>query len=1612
MALETKEKKALLKKIVETVSKQVPRTQKSNLAEFTEKFYGNTSTIDLAELEASFFGSIVSSMWSFTETRKKEQTLIRAYTPTEKDDGWTSGYSHIEIVLPNKPFVIDSITNELLRRNLPPELIVHPILYVKRDKNGKRTGLNGKNKAHSAESTVHVIIPKLRTAKQLREVEAGIASVLGDVSATVRDFDDMLTELKKCTRDLDVYAPKAKGFKEKNVSLAVEFLEWLLDDNFIFLGYREYAYDLKHPKNPVQPKHDSSLGVLEQQGKDALRTIINAGAHSEEERAFAESNELLLITKSSRRSTVHRSVFMDIIGIKRMDKNGNVIGERRFIGLYTSRAYSRSAQTVPVLKDKIDWVINKADYDKGGHNSKALIHILETFPRDDLFQIDNANLVEIATGIVQLQERRRTAIFVREDRFDRYISCQVFMPRETLSTQLRIKLEEMLEEEFDGKISTHYITVSDSPLARINYIISYKDQIQPYDLDTIEMRLAEICAIWVEQLRTELYDYYQDDRAEKSLRNYQDKFSEAYKDLTHPSEAMEDILECERISDLHPFRVLLTAYERDGIRHLGVKLYNLKEEIQLSSILPILENMGLTVISEYNFEIIHPELDELVFLHDFKLADELEGKRNYQDLKNRFEECLQKIWQGANENDGFNRLIMETPLNWSEIFVIRAYASYLKQGGFTVTRSTIIKTLCNHAGLTAKLFKFFDLRFNPGLDNAERAKQNRVEKEILKALETITNASEDRILRTFLAMMKNTLRTNFYQHLRKIDQMNPFAVAFKFSSRNLDFLPHPRPMFEIYVFSSLVEGVHLRGGKVARGGLRWSDRLDDYRTEILGLVKAQLVKNAVIVPTGSKGGFAIKKNPHNKDFFAHGQDCYRIFIRNLLSVTDNLVKGKATPPADVVRYDEDDPYLVVAADKGTATFSDIANDISIEHNFWLGDAFASGGTHGYDHKKMAITARGAWVAVQRHFREMGLNTQKEEFTAIGIGDMAGDVFGNGLLRSKKTKLIAAFNHMHIFVDPNPDAEKSFKERQRLFKKARSTWMDYDQKILSKGGAIFERNAKTLKLSKEIMDALDIPTNAVTPNELMRYILLANVDLLWFGGIGTYVKSFNESDADADDRANDAIRVDAKDLRVKVIGEGANLGITQLARVEYALKGGRLNTDAIDNSGGVDCSDHEVNIKILLNTLVSEGRMDEPARNKLLAKMTTEVGDLVLRDNYLQTQCITFYSQLSYRFAELHERFLNHLEHESLLDKRLEFLPDEEVLKERIPQRVGFTRPEYAVILAYGKIFLKQHLLASDYLDHPIFEKDLINYFPTPLREEFREDILKHPLRREIIATQLTNRIVARMGGTFIYAMHEASNAPYADIAKSFVLTEALFGLEKIYEAGEKMDYKVDFKTQHAVYKVARELGWDSTFWFLTKYDGKLDFDEVIATYDNGIGTIRGKLDNILHGHMKGVYQERVASYTKQGVPAKVADMVSKHSMLSHVADAVYISATNNFNPLRTADMYFQVGETFGLNKLIGSAKQMPVENDWHRRALDMLVEEIYSFQAHLAKIILTAAKGKSAKPAAVLNKWYEQNKETLTPIQDVLAGLEDEPLTMASLTVFNGQLRSIVQKLA
>ncbi|MFF4150854.1 NAD-glutamate dehydrogenase [Streptomyces sp. NPDC001651] len=1592
---------------------------------FLQRYYLHTAPEDLLDRDpVDVFGAAFSH-YRLAENRPQGTANVRVHTPTVEENGWTCSHSVVEVVTDDMPFLVDSVTNELTRQGRGIHLVIHPLVVVRRDLTGKLIEVLPAAPAgdlpHDThiESWIHVEIDRETDRGDLKQITADLLRVLSDVREAVEDWSKMRDAALRMADELP--GEPHSDLREQEIEEARELLRWLADDHFTFLGYREYEL-----------REDDSLAAVPGTGLGILRSDPH---HSENDahpvspsferlpadaRAKAREHKLLILTKANSRATVHRPSYLDYVGVKKFDENGEVVGERRFLGLFSSAAYTESVRRVPVIRRKVDEVLSGAGFSPHSHDGRDLLQILETYPRDELFQTPVDELRGIATSVLYLQERRRLRLYLRQDEYGRYYSALVYLPRDRYTTGVRLRIIDILKEELGGTSVDFTAWNTESILSRLHFVVRVPQgtelpQLSDADKERIEARLVDAARSWADGFADALNAELGEEHAAELLRRYGNAFPEGYKADHGPRSAVSDLVHIEQLTEEKDFS--LSLYEPVGAapEERRFKIYRKGAAVSLSAVLPVLSRLGVEVVDERPYELRCSDRS-VAWIYDFGLRMPSQAAAaDYagDDARERFSEAFAATWTGKAENDGFNALVLSAGLTWRQAMVLRAYAKYLRQAGSTFSQDYMEDTLRHNVHTTRLLVSLFEARLSPDRQRAGREIVDALLEELDAALDQVASLDEDRILRSFLTVIKATLRTNFFQEAAAGEPHD--YVSMKFDPQAIPDLPAPRPAYEIWVYSPRVEGVHLRFGKVARGGLRWSDRREDFRTEILGLVKAQMVKNTVIVPVGAKGGFVAKQLPDpavDRDaWMAEGIASYRTFISALLDITDNMVAGEVVPPADVVRHDGDDTYLVVAADKGTAKFSDIANEVAESYNFWLGDAFASGGSAGYDHKGMGITARGAWESVKRHFRELGVDTQSEDFTVVGVGDMSGDVFGNGMLLSEHIRLVAAFDHRHIFIDPTPDAATSYAERRRLFELPRSSWEDYDPSLLSAGGGVFPRSAKAISVNAHIREALGIEGKVakMTPAELMKAILQAPVDLLWNGGIGTYVKASTESNADVGDKANDAIRVDGADLRVKVVGEGGNLGLTQLGRIEFARSGGRINTDAIDNSAGVDTSDHEVNIKILLNGLVADGDMTVKQRNKLLAEMTDEVGRLVLRNNYAQNTAIA--NALAQSGAMLHaqQRFMKHLAREGHLDRALEFLPTDRQIRERLNSDHGLTGPETAVLMAYTKITVAEELLHTSLPDDPYLSTLLHSYFPTALRERFPEHLVSHPLRREITTTVLVNDTVNTGGTTYLHRLREETGASLEEIVRAQTVARAIFRSAEVWDAVEALDNKVEAAVQTRIRLHSRRLVERGTRWLLNNRQQPLALADTVDFFSDRVEQVWSQLPKLLRGADLDWYQQIHDELTDAGVPVELAQRVAGFSSAFPTLDIVSVADRMGKDPMDVAEVYYDLGDRLHISQLMDRIIELPRSDRWQSMARASIREDLYAAHAALTSDVLAVGDG-TATPEQRFEAWERKNAAILGRARTTLEEIRgSDAFDLANLSVAMRTMRTLLR---
>lgn len=1589
--------------------KHHPHDTAAMCAEFARQFYGTVALEDLKLYSADDLYAALMHFWGLIARRTPHETKICIYNPTQEADGWQSTHTVIEILMEDMPFLVDSVRMVIDKMGLVAHLIIHMGgVAVERNDTHDLIAVLPKERKFDAqckfiEAPIWVQIDKQTSPELLQRLHENLQQALADNRAAVEDWGVMRNKVQEVIEEL---AHQTVPASAEILEESKDFLTWINNDHFTFLGTCDYQVDKKH-QGLLKPIPHTGLGIL----REKLIASRHETLHGmlPETKALTESPaSILVMSKTNRLATVHRNIYEDYIGIKRFNAKGEFIGERRIIGLYTAIAYNTNPKNIPFLRHKVEKVMQSSDLNPKGHAGKVLLNILDTLPRDDLIQASEDELLEMAMGIFHMQERKRVRLFARTDVYGRFISCLVYVPKDRFHSELRSAFQAILAEAFHSENITFSTRFSESVLARIHFLVRLPSALsEAWDFKAIEQKLIEVGRSWIDDLHQSLLSMVEEERANQLFSKYKNAFSSAYSDNFTPQEAVFDIQLMESLTTTQPLVLHFYQDPEEKSGHFRLKVFQHYSTIPLSEILPIIERLGLRALSERPY-CLHVENTHQTWISEFSLVYPHEITFKLEDIQARFQEAFIKIWAGEAENDGFNQLILSAGLDWRQVSILRAYAKYFKQIRFTFSQEYIEATFAQYAELAYQCVKLFELRFSPELTETIVLRQRKIDalsEDILKSLDQVSNLDEDKILRQFVHAIRVTLRTNYYQTNAE-GQFSSY-LSFKFACKLMPGVPKPHPLYEIFFYSPRVEGVHLRGGKVARGGLRWSDRREDFRTEVLGLMKAQQVKNAIIVPNGAKGGFVPKHLPVDKGreaVLAEGVVCYQLFIQGLLDITDNYEAGEIVKPKNVICYDEDDPYLVVAADKGTATFSDYANAIALHYGFWLGDAFASGGSVGYDHKKMGITARGAWESVRRHFYEMGRDFSKD-FTVVGIGDMAGDVFGNGMLLSEHIKLVAAFNHMHIFIDPMPDPKLSFKERERLFYLPRSTWADYDEACISSGGGVFERSSKSIPLSKEMKALLGIKKNEIEPNECIRLLLQANVDMLWSAGIGTFVKGEQETHADVGDRANDATRVDAKQLRCKLIGEGGNLGLTQQARIEYALNGGLVYTDFIDNSAGVNCSDKEVNIKILLNSVMSQGDLTIKQRNALLASMTEEVAALVLQDNIGQTRAISLAASQP-KAIDLHIRYIHALEQAGKLDRKIENIPDDKALMEHKLLGKGLGLPSISALQCYSKILLKEQLLETDLPEDAFLDQVLVQAFPKKLHASYEEAMKAHPLRREIIVTKLSNMLVNEMGFTFVYRIRDETGASVAAIVRAYFVVRTILSLDTIWEQIDALGAGLKAEREKEILLLYLRLVRRLTRWFLQHYP-ELNIQEAVDRYRKGVKKLKQVFPKVLAKAGAAHYQSLKKGYLDWGISESLAHELTITRPLFSALDLIEASYGLNKELTEIAEVYFEIGERLDISWIRSQVIAYPTETVWESLSREAIRDDLDAEQRQLTELIF-----KSTPTKFDIDEWMHMHAKSLTHWAKVVASLKaSSGLNYTMFFVAARDLRDLIQRI-
>jgi glutamate dehydrogenase len=1584
---------------------------------FLKAYYDDAVQNDALRVTCHELLLLASEFWMLGNTRKVGKSVVKVHR-IDAIESLRDRFDVVEIITDDRRFLVDSAIGEISIHGVDVLALFHPVVTGFRDADG--SWINGGETV--TESMIQVLIPT-QTAKIREAIRKGIVQTLKDLNRVIKDFKPMLALLQS---DLNTLRAQHGSVSGETLAEACAFLEWIRDGNFVMLGTRTYEYQKGLRKSEggkgrsfdyANPEmiENTCLGVLRDKPRSVLRQSNEPSNITSNFETFLGEKEPVTVAKANLFSRVHRHVRMDYISVKHYTLDGKIRGETRFVGLFTADAYERSPKYVPLIRHKIQKVIDRYGADPNSHNGKRLDFVLSTFPRDELFQCSEKELYRIATGIAQAFDRPRTRLFVREDPFKRFISALVYVPREHYGSRVRHRIGSYLAEAYGGRVSAFYPQYSDSPLARVHFIIGLDpDSYLNPKFSTLEKSVARLSQPWGVRLRSAA-----EERGDTKLLDlvptYQDAFTPAYQSRFADQEAISDIdVACNLTKD-HSTDVRVYSEEGDDPKTFRVKFYSWKVQSELSDVMPIFANMALHVIQETSYRIKVSE-DHVIWINDYKMRLAFEPE-SHDLLATVFRDALLAINDGLNEDDEFNRLILQQSVNWRMVAMLRLVARYRLQSGLDPAELVQVEALAKYPEITKGMIELFEVKFDPSKTKSMVARQKTVEAiqvRLLKSLDQVISLDDDKALRRMIDTLAAALRTNFYIGSNE-GRIQPF-ISLKIDSGKAGPLPAPVPYREIFVWSPRVEGVHLRFGPVARGGLRWSDRRGDFRTEVLGLVKAQQVKNTVIVPVGSKGGFYAKKlsQTEGRDaFFAEGIASYKQFISGLLDITDTYVGNGTIAPKDTICWDDPDPYLVVAADKGTATFSDIANGISKDYGFWLGDAFASGGSVGYDHKVMGITARGGWEAVKRHFREIGKDIQSEEFDVIGIGDMSGDVFGNGMLLSKQTRLIAAFDHRDIFIDPNPNPAKTFKERQRMFETPGTTWQNFNKKLISKGGGVFSRSTKSVRLSAEMKEISGLDVDEIAPNELIKALLKAPCELLWFGGIGTYIKSAAQSHADVSDKANDPIRVNGYEVRARVIGEGANLGATQPGRVEFAQNGGHVNTDAIDNSAGVDCSDNEVNIKILIDSAIANGELKANRRTALLAKMTDDVSELVLQHNYDQTLALSLAEMQAIEDHSAYGRFMDDLEVKGQLDRDVEYLPSTAEMQKRADSSKGMARPEIAVLNAYAKLNLYNELVESDIAKDKYYDQTLQDYFPKALHG-FEKSLKNHRLRNEIIASRLCNQIVDTGGPLFMERLKEQTSAHVQDIAAAFSIARDVLKIDEMRASIAKLDNQVDAKAQLSLHYeielvLQRVIGW------LLRHTEKGTISQRILQRSNDMKQVDETWISVLSTYDSRRAKARIGGFVRAGIPLELAQDVALLRARATGFDVMTLKDRTGWPIRKVAELFYDIGSRFKIDRLRAmSMKTMP-QTHWEKLAQKRIEEDFYSAQAdlaHSAAVLHIRRKGKStASTQKIIDQFVDKTKDSVTTYDDAFAKVSATGnWTLAKFAIINTQLRELIGK--
>jgi glutamate dehydrogenase len=1619
---------------------------------YIRSYYGHVDSADLVAAGEKRTAAVAVEHAALAAQRPQGRALVKVTAGGQET--LLPSRDVIDVVTDDMPFLVDTITMTLAAHDVTPELVVHPQLMVRRDLSGALREVLGPVDGPRrpdrlqppvdrgepellAESWSHIEVAKLSEG-QGDAIAAALEHGLADVRMAVEDYQKMkamtigLADQLAAERSAD--AVQTAELDAESLTEIEQFLRWLVDAHFTFLGYREYDLVQDSAGIVLRGVPGTGLGVLRHDKTSTTSLDVLPAAARD---LATNPAHRLIITKANKRATVHRPSYPDYIGLKKVSADGKVVGEYRILGLYTHMAYTESITRIPVLRRKLAEVLEESGVSAASHDGRDVAEFMEVYPREELFQTPVAELAAIAAEVLRLRERMQTRLFVRRDVYGKYVSCLIYLSRDRYNTKVRLAVQDLLQRKFDGSQLDYSAVVDETPIARLHVVVRSEPghKLASPNLEQLEQSVAAAVRSWDDDLVREAVSELGEDAGRTLLAEMAGSISETYKADVPAVAAVSDLIKIKQMRESGE-QISFEMWESAGyVGGVPVEYDEAQQEkptvwrltihrngppITLTDVLPRLQHLGVEVVDEhpYEFDVADP-----FWIYDFGLRRDkavtsgpsgrtvAQAQPAFEAVSGQIEGALAALWSGEIDDDDFNALVLDAGLSWRQVVVLRAYAKYLRQAGTTFSQDYIALVLRHNPVIARRLIRLFESKFDPDRLDGEAERSEALIEEITGELDDVASLDEDRILRAYLGLIEATIRTNYFRIRPESMQPMPYLV-FKLDAGAVPDLPAPRPKFEMFVYSPRFEGVHLRFAGVARGGLRWSDRREDFRTEILGLAKAQEVKNSVIVPSGAKGGFVCKQLPDPADREAHAAEvrsCYQMFIRAMLDVTDNLKAGAVVPPERVVRLDDDDPYLVVAADKGTATFSDTANEIALQRGFWLGDAFASGGSAGYDHKKMGITARGAWESVKFHFTTLGIDISTTDFTVAGIGDMSGDVFGNGMLLSEHIKLVAAFDHRHVFIDPEPDPERSFAERRRLFDLPRSSWADYDSGLISAGGGCWPRTAKSVPVSPQVAAVLglDAGITSLSPDQLISAILRSPVDLLWNGGIGTYIKATGQAQADAGDRTNDALRVDAAELRCQVIGEGGNLGLTQEARIEYSLGGGLVNTDFIDNSAGVDTSDHEVNIKILLDAVVLDGEMTIAGRDELLATMTDEVGDLVLAHNYHQNRALAAAKAQAAQMLHVHARYIRKLEREGRIRRRLDVLPADKDIAERRSLSGGLTLPEFSVLLAHTKIAAAQEVLAADLPDDPYLRRVLTTYFPVPLQERFADRMTAHRLHREIITTSVVNDMVDRAGITFAFRLNEETGASTADITSAWLVARDVFDLVGFWRELEELDGLVDTSAQILASLEGRKLAERATRWLLNFRRPPFDIQATIGYFAEGVLAVAAGLPKLLVGIDLAEFEEYRDRYVSLGFPDALANRVAAMVPAYSAFDIVEIASQVGRSVDEAAEVYFDLADRLQISRLRDRITALPREDRWNTMARNALRDDLYAAHASLAKDVLTVTP--PGTPEERLAAWESRNESAVARAGQTLVEIwESDAFTMSTLSVAVRAIRTLV----